>query len=201
MDGTSEIGLSLWPAIALAIGWVYLLVFEELRRRKSGDSSPGPANRTSKTIDELRCSTLQAPAMLAKQTFDESRFLEQAAGAYEFILTRYAAGAMQELAGLLDTDVFEAFAAETARRASAGEAMTLEFVALESCEIVDTVFDEAEATIRVRFESELFLSEGGKPGDGDMPAATLLHAVDIWTFRKEYSSESPVWTLTATDTE
>jgi predicted lipid-binding transport protein (Tim44 family) len=193
MDGTSETGISLWPAIAVAIGWAYLLVFQELHRRNSGGTSAKPTANTSKALAEIR-----SPA---EQAFDAPLFLQQAGAAYEFILTRYAAGDMEKLAGLLDAEVFEAFSAETARRVSAGETMTLEFVALETCKIVDTEFDELEAAIRVRFESELFLSEGREAAEGDTTATTLLRAIDIWTFRREHSSNSPVWTLAATDSE
>jgi predicted lipid-binding transport protein (Tim44 family) len=177
----------------VAIGWAYLLVFQELHRRNSGGTSARPAAKTSKVLADLRS--------LAEQAFDAPLFLQQAGAAYEFILTRYAAGDMEKLAGLLDAEVFEAFSAETTRRVSAGETMTLEFVALETCKIVDAEFDELEAAIRVRFESELFLSEGREAAEGDTTATTLLRAIDIWTFRREHSSNSPVWTLAATDSE
>lgn len=200
MDGTSEIGINLWPAIAVAIGWVYLLVFQELHRHKGGGAPLAPAPATPKAPAEPRSSTSREPGP-TEQAFDEALFLQQAGAAYEFILTRYAAGDMERLSGLLDAEVFEAFSAETARRASAGETLALEFVALESCEIVDKEFDEAEATIRVRFGSELFLSEGQEATGGDTTATTLLRAVDIWTFRRERLSRSPVWKLVATDSE
>jgi predicted lipid-binding transport protein (Tim44 family) len=201
MEGTSEIGINLWPAIAVAIGWVYLLVFQELHRRNGEDRPPEPASVTSKALAELRSSTLRGPAALPEQAFDEAQFLQRAGGAYEFILTRYASGDMEQLSGLLDAEVFEAFSAETARRASAGETLTLEFVGLESSRILDKEFGETEATIRVRFESELFLSEGQEAAGTDTAATTLVRAVDIWTFRRERLSNSPVWTLAATDTE
>jgi predicted lipid-binding transport protein (Tim44 family) len=200
MEGTSELGINLWPAIAVAIGWVYLLVFQELHRRKGGDAPLAPAPTTPKALDELRSPASREPGP-AELAFDEALFLQQAGAAYEFILTRYAAGDMEGLSGLLDAEVFEAFSAETVRRASAGETLALEFVALESCEIVDKEFDEAEATIRVRFGSELFLSEGQEATGGDTTATTLLRAVDIWTFRRERLSRSPIWTLAATDSE
>ncbi|MBN9066390.1 MAG: Tim44/TimA family putative adaptor protein [Rhizobiales bacterium] len=201
MDGTSEFGINLWPAIAIAIGWVYLLVFHELHKRDSGDMPDRPVSAASKAPAELRSSTLRRPASLAEQSFDETRFLDHAGAAYEFILARYAAGDMEKLSHLLDADVLEAFSAETARRAEAGETLALEFVGLESSRILDKRFGETEAAIRVRFESELFLSEGREPADGDATVTTLLRAVDIWTFRREYSSKSPVWTLAATDSE
>jgi len=200
MDGTSEIGIKLWPAIAVAVGWAYRLVFQELHGRNGSDASLGPASTTSKALAELRSSTLRTPAPLAGEAFDEARFLQQAGAAYEFILMRYAAGDMERLSELLDAEVLEAFSAEAARRASAGETMTLDFAALENCEIVDTEFGEVDATIRVKFESELFLSEG-REAAGDTTTITLLRAVDIWTFRRAYSSKSPVWKLAATDTE
>lgn len=200
MDGTSEIGINLWPAIAVAIGWVYLLVFQELHRRNGEDRPLGPASKTSQALAELRSPTSREPGSPA-QAFDEALFLQRAGAAYEFILTRYAAGDMEKLSGLLDAEVFEAFTAETARRASAGETLTLEFVGLESSRILDKEFGDTEATIRVRFESELFLSEGQEVADTDTAATTLLRAVDIWTFRKERLSKSPIWTLAATDTE
>lgn len=212
MDGTSEIGINLWPAIAVAIGWVYLLVFQELHKRngedkrnseegRNGKDRPlGPAPAASQTLAGLRPSTSREPGP-TEEAFDEALFLQQAGAAYEFILTRYAAGDMGKLSGLLDAEVFEAFSAETARRASAGETLALEFVALESSEIVGTEFDEAGATIRVRFESELFLSEGQEATGVDTTATTLLRAVDIWTFRRERLSRSPIWTLAATDSE
>jgi predicted lipid-binding transport protein (Tim44 family) len=78
--------------------------------------------------------------------------------------------------------------------------MALEFVALDSTEIVDREFDDTTATIRVKFKSELFLSEG-QTDDKEAAAATLLRAIDIWTFRRKHSSASPVWMLAATDSE
>lgn len=201
MEGVSEIGINLWPAIAVAIGWVYLLVFRGSHRRNCEDRPLGGAPATSQALAGLRSPTSREPGQPAEQAFDEALFLQQAGAAYEFILTRYAAGDMEGLSGLLDAEVFEAFSAEKARRASAGETLALEFVALESSEIVDTEFGEAEATIRVRFESELFLSEGQEAAGGDTTATTLLRTVDIWTFRRERLSQSPVWTLAATDSE
>ncbi|MDN5927662.1 MAG: Tim44/TimA family putative adaptor protein [Hyphomicrobiales bacterium] len=200
MEGTSELGINLWPAIAVAIGWVYLLVFQELHRRNGGDRPAGPVSVASDAHAERRPPASRGSGPLAQQAFDEARFLEQADAAYEFILTRYAAGDMERLSGLLDAEVFEAFSAETARRASTGETLILEFVGLESSRILDKEFGETEATIRVRFESELFLSEGREAVGGDTAATTLLRAVDVWAFRREYSSISPVWTLAATDT-
>jgi predicted lipid-binding transport protein (Tim44 family) len=200
MEGTSEAGINLWPAIAVAIGWVYLLVFQELHRGNGGDTPLGPAPVTSKALAELRTSTLRGPGSPA-QAFDEALFLQQAGAAYEFILARYAAGDMEKLSGLLDAEVFEAFSAETARRASTGETLTLEFVGLESSRILDKEFGETEAAIRVRFESELFLSEAREAVGGNTAATTLVRAVDIWTFRRERLSNSPVWMLAATDTE
>jgi predicted lipid-binding transport protein (Tim44 family) len=198
MDGTSDFSVGLWPAIVLAIGWAYFLVSEERRKHNSGGTSSAPVSGTSKAIAELRSSSRSSPASRARPTFDETLFLQQASAAYEFILTRYAAGDMEKLVGLLEAEVLAAFSAETERRASAGEVMTLEFVALDSTEIVDREFDDITATIRVKFKSELFLSEG-QTDDKEAAAATLLRAIDIWTFRREHSSASPVWMLAATD--
>jgi predicted lipid-binding transport protein (Tim44 family) len=201
MDGSSETGINLWPAIAVAIGWAYLLVFQALHRRNSEDAPARPAFPASKALAELRSATLREQASPTEQVFDEELFLDQARAAYEFILTRYAAGDMENLAGLLDAEVFEAFSAETARRAAAGETLTLEFVGLESSRILDKEFGETETAIRVRFESELFLSEEKQAAGSGAAAATLLQAIDVWTFRRAHSSKSPVWTLVATDTE
>jgi predicted lipid-binding transport protein (Tim44 family) len=198
MDGTSDFSVGLWPAIVLAIGWAYFLVSEERRKHNSGGTSSAPVSGTSKAIAELRSSSRSSPASRARPTFDETLFLQQAGAAYEFILTRYAAGDMEKLAGLLEAEVLAAFSAETERRASAGEVMALEFVALDSTEIVDREFDDTTATIRVKFKSEIFLSEG-QTDDKEAAAATLLRAIDIWTFRREHSSASPVWMLAATD--
>jgi predicted lipid-binding transport protein (Tim44 family) len=198
MDGTSDFSVGLWPAIVLAVGWAYFLVSEERRKHNSGGTSSAPVSGTSKAIAELRSSSRSSPASRARPTFDETLFLQQAGAAYEFILTRYAAGDMEKLAGLLEAEVLAAFSAETERRASAGEVMALEFVALDSTEIVDREFDDTTATIRVKFKSEIFLSEG-QTDDKEAAAATLLRAIDIWTFRREHSSASPVWMLAATD--
>jgi len=201
MDGTSDFGIGLWPAIVLAIGWAYLLVSEERRKHNNGRPTLAPASETSKAIADLRSPIMPSPASRARQTFDEPQFLREASAAYEFILTRYAAGDMQQLANLLEPEVLAAFSAEDARRASAGETMALEFVALDSSEIVDSDFDDTMATIRVKFKSELFLSEDRIAAGGGTAATTFLRAIDIWTFHREYSSASSVWMLAATDSE
>ncbi len=199
MTETTETGVSLAPVIFLAVYWAYLLVWHEWHKQHGRDTL-----LSSGLPPPVAPSQAMSPACnaAAGAAFNEAQFLGGAMRAYEFILKSYAAGRIDDLAPLLDPPVLEVFAREIERREANGRHLWLTFVALQQAEIVDTAFDELAAIVKVRFGSEIFVSE--RSNAADMPwqeAARLLQAVDLWTFRREHRSRAATWLLVATDTE
>lgn len=201
MNETSETGGHLLPAVFLAIYWAYIFLWYE-RRKRDGHGSrfnsglPPPASDAA----VRRRGNTGNDAVSAERDFDEALFLDRARCAYEFIIANFAAGKIDQIVGLLGAEVFRAFSEEVAGKVRAGRLGELHLVALDSAEIVAKKFDSEAAMITVRFESEIFLSPSEGAADGSKEAS-LIRAVDLWTFRREHGSRNPVWTLVATDAE
>jgi predicted lipid-binding transport protein (Tim44 family) len=199
----TETGSSLLPVIILAIYWAYLLVWYEGRKEDGQGTTlfnsglPPPAAGT--TIQRL--GNPENGASTAERDFDETSFMNGARSAYEFILKSFAAGDMEDLRDLLAPEVFQVFSEEAARRTHETGPTELQFVSLERADIVDKEFGPVAAMVKVRFESEIFVSSTTVPANAAEQPPSLLHALDLWTFRREHASKTPVWMLMATDTE
>jgi len=198
MSESVEIGPSLWPAIALGIYWACLLLWNARHSEGTGGFLSGlPPPVAGRDYETGPVPAGQDNGGNAEPT--RADFLHRVSKAYEFILLSFAAGNVRDLAELVSPDVLAEFSREIRRRQAAGESMALNFVSVEPA-IMEWNEDENGIEATVRFVAEILISEevGGKAGDR---RTTIVAARDIWTFRREHLSRSPIWTLVATDCE
>ncbi|MDO8378947.1 TIM44-related membrane protein TimA [Phenylobacterium sp.] len=128
-------------------------------------------------------------------SFDLPRFLGGAKGAYEMIVTAFAAGDRDTLRDLLSPGIMASFDAEIARRETEGRTETVEFAHppradLEKAEVVGDV-----AKITVRFLAEFRSRTKGPEGEGVDDRRTA----ELWTFERNLKSRDPNWTLVRVD--
>jgi len=198
MGETVETGNNLWPVVLLGLYWAYLLIWHERQqnRQKALFSSglPPPNNKER----DGRNGGAPLSAANTPLEFDEENFLIGAANAYEFILEAYAAGNLDALAQMVSPEVLQAFAEDIHTRQAKGERLLLTFVSLKDPLIVRTKFDDAAAEITVRFEADIFVSEGTS-ATSDEPVGPLA-AIDVWTFSRTRKAKGRSWTLIATET-
>lgn len=134
------------------------------------------------------------------RSFDPQGFLQGARGAYEMIVTAFAAGDRKTLKNLLSKDVYEGFVAAISDRESRGETIESTFVGIEKAEIVEAALKGSTAQVTVRFRSELISATRDRDGaivDGDPNAVSDV--TDIWTFARDTTSRDPNWRLVATE--
>lgn len=135
----------------------------------------------------------------ADPNFDPAEFLDGAKGAYEMVVTAFAAGDKDALRPLLSREVFNDFASAIDERASRGETMQTTFVGLRGSNIVDAQVNNRIAEVTIKFESELISVTKDAQGHTIGGHGNAVEQVtDIWTFARDTKSRDPNWTLIAT---
>ncbi len=136
----------------------------------------------------------------ADPSFDVSRFLEGAQGAYRMILEAYWKGDREELQYLVGDQVRGAFEQAIADREAAGHRLENRLIAIERAIIQDADLAGRTATIVVRFDADIAAvtrNEAGEVVAGSLTDAIVAH--DVWTFRRTLGSSDPNWLLVETD--
>lgn len=195
-----------WLEISIYAGVAVFLVLQLLRvlGRKEGHMGPGrpveqgraePAMRTSGPADPARDEVdpprFTGPAGYklrrvyeADKSFDPEHFLDGAKSAHAMIITAFAEGDREMLAGLLQPSVLELYEQAIAERKEGEVPPRLE--RLKHAEIRDAEVRENLGSVSVSFESEIYL------GDGELRATH-----ELWTFERALDSASPNWLLAA----
>jgi predicted lipid-binding transport protein (Tim44 family) len=130
-------------------------------------------------------------------TFDVSRFLSGARGAYEMVVKAFAAGDRATLRNLLAPNVMASFDTAIAQREAEGRTETVEFLHspradLEKADIVGT---SDLARLTVRFLAEFRARSKGPEGE----AVDDRRTAELWTFERNLKSRDPNWILVHVD--
>jgi len=137
----------------------------------------------------------------AEQSFGVSEFVSGARGAYEWIVTGFEKGNIDDLQPFLAEDVYDAFVDAVAAREDQGLTIEADFIGVRETRIVDVQFDEVTklAEVTVRFVGEMtrvIRDASGEIVDGDPHA--VRRQKDSWTFARTMGSDDPNWILVAT---
>ncbi len=132
--------------------------------------------------------------------FDLPGFLQGARGAYEMIVTAFAAGDTKTLRPLLAKDVYESFASLIADRERRGESVQTTFVSIDKATASGAELNDGTAELEVRFVSQIVTVTRGKDGEiVDGSPEKVTEVVDIWTFARELAERDPNWKLVGTE--
>lgn len=132
-------------------------------------------------------------------SFDAEHFAGGAKQAYEMIVTAFAEGNREMLSNLLSRDVFEGFASAMDDRDTRGETVDQSFVGIHKCDITDAELVGSEASITLKFVSQLItatMDSAGTVISGD--SQKIQEVTDIWTFARDLDAQDPNWRLVAT---
>jgi predicted lipid-binding transport protein (Tim44 family) len=134
------------------------------------------------------------------KSFDVKHFVTGARGAYDMIVTAYAAGDRKQLKNLLGKEVYDGFEAAIKEREQKGETVETRFVSIDGADITAAEQRGKTAQVTVRFRSQLISVTRAKDGaviDGNPEKVTDV--TDVWTFARDVSSRDPNWKLVATE--
>ncbi|MGE0828673.1 MAG: Tim44/TimA family putative adaptor protein [Hyphomonadaceae bacterium] len=182
--------------LAIVAGVVLVKLYGVLGRRTGAQREPRPQPAQGDLPQESVSARAQsgpivggpasggiADLMRADPNFDTGHFLAGARGAYEMIVTAFAAGDKAALQPLLAQRVYDAYSKAIDERAARGEKGS-ELVRLKSAEVADAALENDIARVVVRFEAEL--AEG---------AHGLRDTKEKWTFERDVRSSDPNWKL------
>ncbi len=154
------------------------------------------ADAGTQTSDDGVSLTGLAAVKAKDPSFDVSRFLAGAKGAYEMIVKAFAAGDRAQLRSLLAPPVMAGFDTAIAAREAESRTETVEFLQapradLEKAEVVGADL----ARVTVRFLAEFRSRTKGPEGEGVEDRRTA----ELWTFERHLKSRDPNWLLIHVD--
>ena len=132
-------------------------------------------------------------------SFNSRQFTEGARMAFEMIVDAFAAGNKKVLRPLLHDDVYQPFAQAIDDHVAKGEVVDTELVGILSADVVEARMDGKYALVTVLFVSEqvnLIKDHEGRVLEGDPNYVAEIR--DLWTFRRETTSNDPNWQLFTT---
>ncbi|MES2608129.1 MAG: Tim44/TimA family putative adaptor protein [Pseudomonadota bacterium] len=134
-------------------------------------------------------------------TFNEETFLRGCSRAFETIVMAYANADHTQLKKLLSKEVYSKFADAIDTRQQNDQQMEAQIDFVEA-EIVDAKLTKTSASITVQFKSEQMLATVNADGASfDNPARLKTNVVDVWTFKRTFSSTSNIWLLVKTESK
>jgi predicted lipid-binding transport protein (Tim44 family) len=129
-------------------------------------------------------------------SFDVTRFLQGAKGAYEMTVKAFAAGDRGTLRNLLGPGVMASFDTAIAQREAEGRTETVEFLHQPRADFEKAeVFGDDLGRVTVRFLAEFRSRTKGPEGEGVDDRRTA----ELWTFERHLKSRDPNWTLVHVD--
>lgn len=176
---------------------------------KSGQASGrgdvvGFPTRLSKADDPVIDATMGGTLTrlrLADPSFSTDQFIAGARAAFQMVLNAFAGGDRQTLESLLSPDVYRNFDGVIKSREEAGEVMESELVAFKAVALDDARLEGNEAYISIKFVTDqvnVLRDRDGAVIEGDPDRIETL--TNIWTFRRDVTSDDPNWELMATRT-
>lgn len=137
----------------------------------------------------------------AEAGFSVTEFLQGARGAYEWILTAFDKGDIDQLRPFLGADIAAAFAAAIDGRKEQGLTVESTFVGLREMALHDARFDPTtkRGEITLRYVGELtsvVRDASGEIVEGN--PKEIKRQRDVWTFARVMGSADPNWQLVAT---
>lgn len=177
--------------------WALLSVLDVISaKNRAGTAGSKDVKECTDRIDPACCERIRR----IDPSFDEGYFLQKASRAYEIILEAYAAGSLDTLHTLLESEVLTAFEHAITDRESRGETLELTFIGIRDARIVDAEGAKGGAAISVSFTAEIVIatrSPDGKIVHGD--PERVVETRDLWTFGPDPASTNQSWLVTATD--
>lgn len=128
-------------------------------------------------------------------SFDLSRFLGGAKGAYEMTVRAFAAGDRDTLRNLLAPNVMASFESGIAAREADGVSETVEFLHAPRADMERAELVGDNARITVRFLAEFRSRTKGPEGE----AVDDKRTAELWTFERNVRAKDPNWILAHVD--
>lgn len=136
--------------------------------------------------------------ILSAFPFSVPDFVIGAKKAFEMVLTAFAGADSAVLKGLLSPALFRSFDSEIKKRLKKKQSAEFELVRFKSVSMVDAKLKGSVVSLALTFETEqvnALKDANGKVVEGS--PETIDSASDTWTFTRDMTSASSLWTVAA----
>ena len=186
---------------AVVLYQLYAVLGRRVGRQPDDGLRPQPAGRADEV--DARPREPEEPAPVGGLTglldrdpsFDPTRFLQGARGAYETIVRAFAAGDREALARLVSPTVMAGFDKALAAREAEGRTESVEFTQPPRADLDSGEVNGDTARAKVRFLAEFRSRTKGPEGE----AVDDRRTAELWTFERRLKSRDPNWLLIHVD--
>lgn len=169
----------------------------QMPQRKSADQP------TTVEEENLKSGVRDALGVLKKadSSFDFSKFIKGARGAYEMVNQAFADGDLETLKLLLAPKVYDAFSHEVQERQNRGETYSITIETFDRVDVDAIEMRSDDVYITVRFRTHQILVTKDKTGSIiENQAGISIPVTELWTFNRKIASDEPNWYLVKTQT-
>jgi len=186
---------------AIVLYQLYAVLGRRVGRQPEDNATTGtvtavPTDRALPPAEDGVGLTGLAAVKAIDPSFDVSRFLAGAKGAYEMIVKAFAAGDRAMLRNLLAPGLMASFDTAIAAREAENRTEAVEFTNSPRADFEKADVVGADlARVTVRFLAEFRSRTKGPEGEGVDDRRTA----ELWTFERSLKSRDPNWTLVHVD--
>ena len=127
-------------------------------------------------------------------------FVNGAKSAFEMILKAFASEDVATLKFLLSEKIYQGFETAINQRKQCGETLVTNLISIEKAEVISAMLFENLASVVVRIVSKQinYIADGdNKILEGKKDE--ISEVTDVWTLKRDLTSESPNWVVSATN--
>ncbi|MBO6289168.1 MAG: Tim44 domain-containing protein [Alphaproteobacteria bacterium] len=147
-------------------------------------------------IEELKDSE---KGLASVPNFNKANFLRSACRVFEMILQAFNSGNIENIRGLVNKKIWDAFSAVLAERKENNITSEVDFICFDKTEIKDVKLLKNSVKVVVEFISEqvnILRNDKGEVIEGDENFVQKI--TDVWTFERSLNAKSNNWTLVST---
>ncbi len=137
--------------------------------------------------------------ILARCKISATFFINGAKSAFEMIIKAFCQGDLETLNFLLNEKIYQGFVAAINQRKTEEKTLTTNLISIEKAEVISATIFENNAAIVVKFISKqinYICDKNGQIIEGKKDEINEM--TDVWTFKKDLTTENPNWLVCAT---
>ena len=155
-------------------------------------------NQLTASLDDLSEENLDK--ILKKSNLTLDHFITGAKSAFEMILKAFSENDLTILKQLLSNKIYLGFEKSIQHRQNLGQKLVTNLIAIKNVEISKVDISGNDAIIKINFTSKqinYIKDQNGNVIDGSKEDINEL--TDVWTFKKDLTSENPNWIIFSTN--
>lgn len=181
-------------------------VFEEIQKQIAVVGQKTTAdNEKTKIVEEKLLQNLDTKSKeaflkaMSSCNISAEFFINGAKSAFEMVIKAFSSGDLETLKFLLSDKIYQSFEQAISQRKASGQVVVSNIIAIDKAEVISALMMENNASIVVKIVSKQINYVSNQAGDVIQGGKNEINELtDIWTFKKDVTSQNPNWIIVST---